>query len=152
MRIIVRPFQYGASDLKIIDQLDKEFFGDKNYEPHSLRQLLDLFSPLTFIAEQDDQPVGYVLGGVSSEKEPRAWVLSLVVRAQDKKELVANILIDTLLEEIKERRLSKTVLMTVADDNQLVKGVADDFKFKEVERITDYFSKNEDRAIFKKII
>lgn len=152
MRIIVRPFQYGASDLKIIDQLDKEFFGDKNYEPHSLRQLLDLFSPLTFIAEQDGNPLGYVLGGVSIEKEPIAWVLSLVVDAQEKKDLVANILVEKLIEEIKDKRFSNTILMTVSDDNNLVQGVVSDFKFREIERINNYFNKGEDRIIVKKII
>lgn len=149
-RVSIRPFAYGSSDVALIQELDTAVFGDKDYEPYSLRQLLDLFSEVTFIAEEEGRPLGYIMGGRSSDAPPRGWVLSFAVLEDN--HLAGHLLFERLIEEFRSRSLADDLWLTANPDNKLLEDLVHQFGFRAIEKVDDYFEEGSRRTLMRLLL
>lgn len=145
--IKIRPFQYGKSDIALIDQIEKAIFKDQSYESHSLRQMLDLFSELTFIAESNGEIIGYVLGGISADSPPKGWVLTLAVLDDDF--FSSRLLLDYLIEELDSRGI-KDLWLTADPEKKFIEDICSSLDFRPVEKMNDYFGPKRPRVLMRK--
>jgi ribosomal-protein-alanine N-acetyltransferase len=132
------------ADLSALRALEEEVF-DPGYPPVVLRQLLDLFPDLFFAAELDGDVVGYVSGGLSSDRD-RAWLLSLAVAPRAKGRGIGRALVETLIEALSATP-ARDLRLTMDPTNASAAGLYARFGFREAGREEAYFGPGFPRAV-----
>jgi ribosomal protein S18 acetylase RimI-like enzyme len=150
-KINLRGLEYGTSDLKAIAEIEARSFPGSESKPHSLRQMVDLFSDLTFIAEQDDQPVGFILGGLDIKEPQSAWLLSIAVNKECRGQGVAELLLNKLIDHLTELNI-KSILLTVDPKNDKALPIFTSWGWLEDSQAMNYFENNDQRFIMRRPI
>ena len=96
-------------EVDILAAMDREIFGDGAYPVAAIRQLFDLAPRLQLIAEDDDGPVGYALGGISVGGH-RGWLLTLGVRAVARRRGVGQKLVDATLAALHHAKVEEALV------------------------------------------
>lgn len=150
--VSIRPFQYGIYDIEAIEKLDCESFGHGSYKRHSIRQMVDLFSELTFIAESGSEPVGYILGGVDAKSPRSSWLLSIAVSPKKRGGGIAQLLLNSLIQALRERGDTDTILLTVDPENSKAKPLFEDWGWRVESRVSEYFEDEDQRILMRREI
>lgn len=150
-KINLRGIEYGISDLKAIAEIEKNSFPGSESKPHSLRQMIDLFSDLTFIAEKDGDPVGFILGGIDIKEPKSAWLLSIAVNKECRGKGVAELLLNKLIDHLTELNI-KSILLTVDPKNDKALPIFKKWGWLEDSQAIGYFENNDQRFIMRRPI
>jgi len=142
--MIIRNVQ--VTDLAKLLSLEEQVFGDCALNAVSMRQQIDLFSEIFFVAEKGAEIAGFVIGGVSVGKS-YGWILDLVVRSEYRREGIAAELTEKCIKTLRRFCKSK-ILLTVEPDNS-ARILYNKLGFKDVELDPTYFGVNSPRLIME---
>ncbi len=107
-----------TDDLIGLIKLEQDEFGDHGLNAVTMRQQIDLFSDIIFVAENDNEIVGFVIGGVSI-KNKKGWLLDIVVREDFRQKGIGTKLVTTCIRST-AKYCKRKVALTVEPKNPAI--------------------------------
>ncbi len=114
--ISIRPAR--EQDWAALLEIERSRYGQEGYSPYFLRMVPLVFGATCLVADNGDTLQGYALGSPESGAPHRGWLLSLAVRPAAGKRGIGSALAKAAIDALVERGV-KTVLLTVAPDNDV---------------------------------
>ena len=142
--MIIRNVQ--VTDLARLSSLEKQEFGDCGLNAVTMRQQIDLFAQTFFVAEQDDEIAGFVVGGVSVGTGC-GWILDLVVNDKYQRQSIATELSQKCIEAL--RRYCQSKILLTVEPNNPARMLYKKLGFIEADLVSDYFGENAPRLIME---
>lgn len=141
--IIIEKAQ--LQDLDSILKIEQAVFKTDSYPPFVLRQLFDISGDYFVVAKENNTVLGYVLGGLNT-KTKQGWVLSLGVGRNARGKGLGKLLMEKLIETLKEANTNK-IALTVYPDNKPAIKIYKNLGFKGDKILDNYFLDNEKRIV-----
>ena len=107
-----------TDDLVVLLKLEQDEFGDHGLNAVTMRQQIDLFSDIFFVAENENEVVGFAIGGVSI-KNRKGWLLDVVVREDFRKKGIGTKLVTTSIIST-AKYCKRKVALTVEPNNPAI--------------------------------
>lgn len=130
------------ADLDALIALERQTFPEESYGEIALRQFIDLFPGLFFVAEDGATVAGYGLGGIDQHGE--GWVLSLGVSPAHQGRGIGARLFDAVLDAL---RGTGTIRLTVIPDNVRAITLYERKGFTTEARVEDYYGPGQHRLV-----
>jgi ribosomal protein S18 acetylase RimI-like enzyme len=141
-----RPAEQEIADLA---QMDHEIFGAHCYSQITMRQFYDLAGPLLNVAIDSSTLVGYSLV-LPTFANSDGWFMALGVRESHRRVGVGRMLSQRALEESDRKGIS-SLRLTVEPSNRAAIALYAALGFEAEGVAPDYFGKNEDRQIMRRV-
>jgi ribosomal-protein-alanine N-acetyltransferase len=125
-----------SSDVKELDRLNRANL-QENYSEKEWQTVLTFMSQYSYVAEQDNIPVGYILVIRNSMKE--ALIASFAVSESVRRKRVGSTLMTMALVTLRKAGITK-VNLTVRKSNESAQKLYKKFKFQETGVELDYYS------------
>jgi ribosomal-protein-alanine N-acetyltransferase len=134
------------ADIAPIAELDESVFGMSAYGPTTVRQLLDLFGELCFVAENGSGTiVGYCMGGVAS-RDRIGWVLVLAVVGSERRRGVGRNLSESTISAL-EGSGAAALRLTVEPSSSAAIALYTSLGFQHDKVERDYFGPGHPRIV-----
>ena len=120
----------------------------EGYSAAALRQLLEL-APEGFLVAEDHagRLLGYAVGMIAADRT-RAWLLSLAVRPEARRQGLGRELLTDLLQPLQSKAVSE-IWAALDPDNDTARRLFRSTHFADVRIARDYLGQGHDRAIMK---
>jgi ribosomal protein S18 acetylase RimI-like enzyme len=138
------------SDLCAVRELDRKVYGTFAYPPYVIRQLIDICSPLCYVAVRDATLSGYAIGALAVDTN-LGWILSVAVDEAHRRLGVAADLTTRVLSEFRARRCTAARL-TVDPGNTAATQLYGRLGFVTVDYDSDYFGPSVPRATMEFVL
>lgn len=142
--MIIRNVQ--VTDLARLLSIEQQEFGDHGLNAVTMRQQIDLFSQTFFVAEQNNEIAGFVIGGVSAGTG-YGWILDLAVHSKYRRQGIATELAQKCIKALC-RFCESRILLTVEPNNS-VRALYKKLGFIEADLDPEYFGENSPRLIME---
>ena len=139
----IRPYSFGQSDLQEILRIEAASFQEQS-KPHFMRQTVDLFPNLTFLATDEDEVVGFISGGLGLGED--AWLLSIATLRKG----TGALLLERLLRALEEDGRARSILLTVDPKNIRARNLFEDWGWKRDSSINSYFTDDDQRLLLRR--
>lgn len=138
----IRPYSFGQSDLQEILRIEAASFKEQS-KPHFMRQTVDLFPNLTFLAVDQNKTVGFISGGIGLQRQ--AWLLSIATLT--KGQGVGALLLERLLRTLEDNGAADHILLTVDPTNQAALHLFETWGWKKTSSVNSYFTEDDSRLL-----
>ena len=140
----IRPA--AIADLKSLLHLHRSVFGAAAFNAYVLRQQLDAFADLQWVAEDSDGNLAGCISGAIEQPTGSGWIWALAVHPEYRGQRLGERLSRQLLATLAEYG-SEHVRLTVSPGNRAAIRLYERLGFEQQEVVTDYFGAGEDRII-----
>ncbi|MCJ2182019.1 GNAT family N-acetyltransferase [Novosphingobium sp. 1949] len=140
----IRPA--ARADLDALFALELQTFPEESYGEIALRQFIDLFPGLFFVAEDAGTIAGYGLGGI--DQQGQGWVLSLGVSPAYQGQGIGARLFDAVLDAL---RGTGAIRLTVIPDNVRAVTLYERKGFTTEARVEDYYGPGQHRLVMVRL-
>jgi ribosomal protein S18 acetylase RimI-like enzyme len=138
----------GIEDLEAINAVESRCFSSERFSREQLRYLLSKAKAQAWIAETDEQVVGYVLGLFPQPPRP-ARLYSLAVLDEYRGQGIAGLLINTLLEHAKQSGYDR-LRLEVDEHNLAAIAVYQRQGFEQIALLPNYYRNGHAALRFEK--
>lgn len=135
-----------SADVKKLYELELKAFEIESYPTFFFRQAIELFPNTFYIAEKNDNVVGYCLGSIVIGHNDKGWILSLAVDENFQRKGIGTELLLKVIGELKNLRC-KDVFLTVFPQNIGAKKTFERCGFRKVSTDDNYFGEGNPREI-----
>lgn len=142
---MIKYSKAALKDLESIVSIEQQVFHTDSYPPFVIRQLFDISGDYIIVAKETDKVLGYVIGGINTDKK-EAWVLSLGVHPDARGKGIGKKLMDALIK-IFNAQSTEQIALTVYPDNAAAIKIYKDLGFEGDTILDNYFLDNEKRIV-----
>lgn len=135
-------------DLENIIAIEQHVFNTDSYPAFVVRQLFDISGHYFLVAKEENEVLGYALGGFNT-KENRGWVLSLGVQEKGRGKGLGKQLTEQLIKVLKTQN-PKDIFLTVYPNNVSAIKIYKDLGFEGEKVLDNYFLDNQKRIVMIK--
>lgn len=132
-------------DLESIVSIEQKVFYTDSYPPFVVRQLFDISEEYFMVAKEENNILGYVIGGINSS-EKQGWILSLAVDPEARGKGLGKQLLEKLVALLKSKNIEQIALTVYPDNTSAIK-IYKDLGFVGDLVLDNYFLDNEKRVI-----
>ncbi len=125
------------SDLQAVVDIDQTLFGAESFSSFVMRQFFNLFPESFFVAEQDEQLLGYAAIGVQPSSK-NAWLISAGVLAPFQNQGVGSALL-TACDDYCVNTCVASCRLTTDPDNNYAIHLYEKFGFRKDSELRDYY-------------
>lgn len=137
--------QATLEDLEGIIAIEQHVFNTDSYPPFVVRQLFDISGHYFLVAKDQNQILGYAIGGLNTELM-QGWLLSLGVHDKARGQGLGKQLTEKIIAVLKNAN-AKEVALTVYPENQAALNIYKNLGFKGDVVLDNYFLDHEDRIV-----
>ena len=145
-QVQVRPCS--RDDLALVVQVERICFGDGALPMISFVQYLELFPSTFLIAVREQNCIGYVVAGSSTEQPSVAWLLGIAVIPMEQRQGVANRLATAIMVKLLAASVTKAYA-TVAPKNTPSLQLCRKMGFNVLREVSNYFGPGETRLLLE---
>jgi len=145
--IIIRRF--APDDLLPVIDVEKNVYGSAAYLPLFLRQLVDLFPSLIWVAEADSKVVGHICGAVGEDSET-GWLINVGVLARYRRQGVGYRLMRQCADQLLALGVTRIMGTAEVENGPMIR-LYERLGFREVGRGSDYYGDGRERLIVEYI-
>ena len=135
-----------SSDVKKLYELELKAFKNDFYPLIFFRQAIELFPNTLYVAEKDDNLVGYCMGSTVIGHKDKGWILSIAVDDNFRREGIGSKLLERVIEELKAIGCGE-IYLTVNPLNTGAKRTFEMCGFKMISIDDKYFGEGNPREI-----
>lgn len=135
-------------DLEAIHNIERLSFDEEGYPLFVLRQLFDISEDYFFVAEDDNEILGYSLGNLSA-KSNQGWLLSLGVHPEARGRKIGKKLTEKLISLL-EHNLCREFCLTVHPYNIAAINIYKHLNFEITAANDNYYFDDEERLLMVK--
>jgi len=149
MGLIIR--KYTDSDFFDICKLENKIFKNDSYSVFFLRQAGEILRDTFFVAQKNNELIGYALGALDQGNPTKGWILSMGVTEEFRRKKIGEKLLDVLIKALKKKKV-KEIFLSVSPENTQAISLYKKHGFQLISERKAYFGPNEDRYIMRKVI